>query len=127
MKGHRFTARVGYAVAGLRAAWRKEKSLRTHMLATLAVASALAWTHAPAIWWAVMALTVGLVIATELLNTSIETLADHLHPQRHEAIRITKDVAASAVLIASVVALVVGLAFFVDQLLPALRHLWSGG
>ncbi|MFT3856291.1 MAG: diacylglycerol kinase [Aquabacterium sp.] len=121
MKGHGFRARLGYALAGWRAAWRLEKSLRTHALATAAVAGLLVWTRAPAMWWAVMSLTIGLVIACELINTAIEALADHLHPQRHEAIRITKDVAAGAVLVATLASLAVGAAFLVDQVMPRLH------
>jgi undecaprenol kinase len=120
MKGHSFVKRLKYAWAGLHAAWRMEKSLRTHALATATVTATLWWTHSPAYWWALMALTIGLVISTELLNTAIEALADHLHPQRHEGIKVTKDVAAGAVLIASLVALVVGAAFFLDQVWPKL-------
>jgi undecaprenol kinase len=120
MKGHNFRNRLAFAWAGLRTAWRMEKSLRTHALATAAVAATLLWAHSPAYWWAVMALTIGLVISTELLNTAIEALADHLHPQRHDGIKVTKDVAAGAVLIASVVALVVGAAFFLGQVWPKL-------
>lgn len=118
MKGHRFTARLGFALAGLRAAWRQEKSLRTHALATVATTALLVWTQAPALWWALMALTIGLVVSAELLNTAIEALADHLHPQQHDAIKLTKDVAAGAVLVSSIVALVVGAAFVWDQVLP---------
>jgi diacylglycerol kinase len=121
MKGHRFTDRLGFAWAGLRTAWRTEKSLRTHALATLGVTVALLLTRAPPLWWALMALTVALVMAAELLNTAIEALADHLHPQRHDAIRFTKDVAAAAVLVTSMGALVVGAAFAVDQVWPLLR------
>ena len=69
-------------------------------------------------WWALMALTIGLVVSAELLNTAIEALADHLHPQQHDAIKLTKDVAAGAVLVSSIVALVVGAAFVWDQVLP---------
>lgn len=126
MKGHGFTARLGYALAGLRAAWRLEKSLRTHAVATLIVLGLLAWCQAPAAWWALMALTIGLVVASELLNTAIEALADHLHPQRHEAIRITKDVAAGAVLVCSLASLAVGVAFIVDQLWPMLWPMLAG-
>lgn len=118
MKGQGWWARLGYAWGGLRTAWGREKSLRTHALATTCVFIALMLTHAPPMWWAVMAVTVGLVVATELINTAIEALADHLHPQRHTAIQVTKDVAAAAVLVSSVVALVVGAAFVVDQILP---------
>jgi undecaprenol kinase len=123
MKGHSFVARLGYAWAGLRAAWRMEKSLRTHALATVSIVVLLVLTGAPALWWAVMALTIGMVVATELLNTAMEALADHLHPQHHPAIGLTKDVAAAAVLVASMVALAVGGAFLVDQVLPWLMAL----
>lgn len=36
------------------------------------------------------------LLAAEALNTSIEMLCDHLHPQKHPAIGKVKDVAASA-------------------------------
>lgn len=123
MKGHRFTDRLGFAWDGLRTAWRMEKSLRTHAWATAGAVAALLITQAPATWWGVMALTIALVVSAELLNTAIEALADHLHPQRHEAIKRTKDVAAAAVLVASAGALVVGGAFMLDQVWPLL-HRW---
>lgn len=118
MKGHGFPARLGFAWAGLQAAWRREKSLRTHALASALALTLLIVTGAPALWWAILALTIGLVVATELLNTAIEALADTVHPQRHPGIALTKDVAAAAVLVAAGVAIVVGLAFVVDQVLP---------
>jgi diacylglycerol kinase len=125
MKPQGFHQRLRHAWDGLRAAWRLGKSVRTHALATVAVFAMLVLTHAPASWWAIMALTIGLVVGTELLNTSIEALADHLHPERHDGIKLTKDVAAGAVLITSFSALVVGAAFLVDQVLPWLVTAFS--
>ena len=123
-KGQGFTARLGHALNGLRAAWRLEASLRTHALATVAVTVLLALSHAPALWWAVMALTVGAVVSAELLNTAIEALADHLHPERHPAIGLCKDVAAGAVLLSTLAALAVGAAFLIGHVLPWLG--WLG-
>ena len=117
-KGQGFRRRLGYAWQGLQAAWRLEASLRTHALATVALIAVLALTQAPALWWAVMALTVAAVVACELLNTAIEALADHLHPCQHPAIGLTKDVAAAAVLVCSLASLVVGVAFVVGHLWP---------
>lgn len=121
MKGQGFAARLGHAWAGLCLAWRQEKSLRTHALATVGVVAALLLTRAPATWWAVMTLTVAVVVGAELLNSAIEALADHLHPQRHEGIQRTKDLAAAAVLVTSVGALAVGTAFTLDQVWPLLQ------
>ncbi|HEX5355786.1 MAG TPA: diacylglycerol kinase [Aquabacterium sp.] len=116
MKGQSLGRRLGYALNGLRLATRQEKSLRTHLLATVAVVLVLSLTRASALWWAVMALTVGLVIVAELINSALETLIDHLHPERHPAIGAAKDIAAGATLLASVVALVVGASYLVDWL-----------
>jgi undecaprenol kinase len=62
------------------------------------------------------------VLAAELLNTAIEELADHLNPDEHPRIRLVKDCAAGAVLVAVLGALAVGLALAVDVLLPLLRR-----
>ncbi|MCH8180583.1 MAG: diacylglycerol kinase [Proteobacteria bacterium] len=127
MKGQAFATRLGYALAGLRAAWRLEASLRTHAAACVAVLALLALSHAPALWWAVMALTVGAVVSTELLNTAIEALADHLHPGQHPAIGLCKDVAAGAVLVSTLAALAVGAAFLIGHVLPWLHGLGRPG
>ena len=46
MKGHPFTTRLGYAMAGLRAAWQSEKSLRPHAVATVFIVILLVLTRA---------------------------------------------------------------------------------
>ena len=52
---------------------------------------------------------IALVLAGELINSSIEALADHLHPQQHPAIGRVKDLAAGMVLVTSIAAMIVGL------------------
>jgi len=113
MKGRPFPERLGFALAGLRLALRQEASLRSHALAAAAVAGTLWVTGAAPLWWTLGALSIGLVVVAELVNTAVETLADHLHPERHPQIKAVKDVAAAAVLVASTVALAVALAFVV--------------
>ncbi|MFM1885470.1 MAG: hypothetical protein RL026_627 [Pseudomonadota bacterium] len=110
-KGQGFFRRLACAVQGLAHALRQERSLQTQAVAAGAVLVALVVERPPALWWAIALLAIGGVIAAELLNSAIEALADHLHPQHHPAIRIVKDVAAAAVTIASVVAAGVAIAF----------------
>ncbi|NBD21406.1 diacylglycerol kinase [Aquabacterium fontiphilum] len=121
MKGASFLTRLGHARDGLRAAVAREPSMKTHVAAAAVVGVSLVWAGSPPVWWAVMAVTVAMVFACELMNTALEALCDHLHPQRHPAIKMTKDVAAAAVLLSSVGALAVGVAFAVDQLWPIMR------
>jgi diacylglycerol kinase (ATP) len=61
-------------------------------------------------------LTVVLVLAVELVNTAIEGLADHLHPEQHPSIKVVKDCAAAAVLVAALGALGVAAAFVYELL-----------
>jgi undecaprenol kinase len=111
MKGQHFLKRLTFALRGIGFAFRRERSLRFHFLAGFSVLAVLLLTQASALWWAIGAVTIGMVIAAELFNAALETLADHLHPQRHPEIGAAKDIAAGAVLIASIAALGVALAF----------------
>ncbi|WP_298621118.1 diacylglycerol kinase [uncultured Zoogloea sp.] len=111
MKGQGFLRRFGYARSGIAVAFRRERSMRTHGVAVVAVVIFLTLTGAPAVWWALIGLAVGLVLVAEMANTAIETLADRLHPGQHPEIGVVKDVAAGAVLVATIVAIVVGVAY----------------
>jgi undecaprenol kinase len=117
MKNQTLPRRLSYALTGLRTAWRTEKSFKTHVVATAAVVAVLVWLEPAPFWWAIAALTIGFVLAAEVLNTAVEGLADHLHPDQHPAIKAVKDCAAGAVLVASVAALCVAAAFVYEVLL----------
>jgi undecaprenol kinase len=51
------------------------------------------------------------------VNSSLEKMADHLHPERHPQIKIVKDVAAGAVLWVAAVSVVAGAIIFLPKLL----------
>ena len=65
-----------------------------------------------AIQWLVILLCIGAVFALEIINTAIEALVDHLHPERHPKIGLVKDLAAGAVLIAAILSLIIGCIIF---------------
>jgi diacylglycerol kinase (ATP) len=102
--------RFGFALAGLVHGVRTERSLRLQVIALALVLAALAVLRPGPIWWAAVMLASAGVLAAELLNTAIETLADHLHPDIHPRIRVVKDCAAAAVLVAVIGAVAVAIA-----------------
>lgn len=116
MKNQPFHKRASFALSGIAHAFRGESSFRWHVIAALVVIAVLAATRAPPLWWAIGAVTVSVVLVAELINTAVEHLADHLHPDVHPSIRIVKDCAAGAVLLASIGALVVAVAFIVAMM-----------
>ena len=79
--------------------------------------TALARLKPAPIWWALVVVAATAVLSAELFNTALERLADHLHPERHPEIRVLKDCAAGAVLIASIRAMGVARAFFIILLI----------
>jgi diacylglycerol kinase (ATP) len=108
MKNQSFAQRFGYAVGGLRTAFRTEASFRTQLLLAVVAAATLAWVRPPWVWVALCIVSAAAVLATELVNTALEHLADRLHPEQHPTIRAAKDCAAAAVLLASIAAVIIG-------------------
>lgn len=107
-KNQSLLARLRFARAGLIHAVATEHSLKFQVAACGVMLIVLAVLRPEPIWWGLVLLASGAVIATELLNTAIELLADHLHPETHASIRIVKDCAAGAVLVAAITAVAVG-------------------
>ena len=68
--------------------------------------------------WALLIAMITLVLTAELLNTAFESALDAVHPDYHPKARVAKDVAAGAVLVASVGALAVGVWLFLPRLWP---------
>ena len=85
----------------------------------LAVVGLLLGLRPAAIWWALLLLNCSLVLAAELFNTALEHALDHLHPELHPAIKVSKDCAAGAVLIFSFSAVLTFLAFLWSTLVKS--------
>ncbi len=109
-KNQPFLARLRFALAGLVHSVRAESSIKIQAGVFVLVIATLAILRPGPLWWALVLLASAGVLATELCNTAIEHLADHLHPQMHPSIRVVKDCAAAAVLVAVLGAIGVGVA-----------------
>jgi diacylglycerol kinase (ATP) len=116
MKNRPFRERLNFALNGIAAAWQREISFRTQTAFATLVAIFLILLRPSLIWWAVIGLTVFFVLTIELLNSAFEALIDHLHPDQHPEVRVIKDMAAGAVLLASVCALIMGVLFLIATL-----------
>jgi diacylglycerol kinase len=110
VKGRPFRARLGFALAGIRAGWAREASFRSQArLAAAALLALLVLRPAP-IWWGLVALCCAIVLALELVNSAMEAVIDLLHPGVHPSIGVAKDMLAGAVLVTSLAALAVAVA-----------------
>lgn len=108
----RVPASFKYAVRGIWHVLRTEQNLQIHAVAAIAVVALAFYYRISAVEFAVILLAVGLVIASEVLNTVIEDFLDIIHPRHHESVRRIKDALAGAVLVAALVAVAVGCLVF---------------
>jgi len=106
-----------FAIHGLWSLLKNEHNSRIHFLAAIvAIAMGLILNIYP-FEWSLLIIVIGIVFLTELLNTSLETLADIVDPEWNERIRKAKDYAAAAVLISAIISVVVGGLIFIPKIL----------
>ena len=104
-----------YAYEGLKYAFKYEQNILVHFSATILVIIAGIFFKISMTEWLVLTLIIGLVIATELINTSIEATIDLVTKEVHPLAKVAKDTAAAAVLIFGITALIIGLIIFVPK------------
>ncbi|MBN2882192.1 MAG: diacylglycerol kinase family protein [Clostridia bacterium] len=59
----------------------------------------------------------GLVMVGEMVNTGLERLVDLINPQYHPFVRDIKDISAGVVLVASILAVIIGIIIFVPAII----------
>ena len=67
--------------------------------------------------WCILVITIGIVIALEVLNTAVEELVNHVSPQFDKKAGLVKDIAAGAVLVSAIAAVIIGIMIFVPKIL----------
>ena len=102
----------GHAFKGIGWMWGAGANMRIHFLAAIAAIGAGFYFKISPVEWCLITLCCVLVIAAEAINTAIERLCDHLHPDRHPEIGKVKDLTAGATLIVAIGAAIVGLIIF---------------
>ena len=105
-----------YAFDGLKYAFIYEQNLTVHLLATIIVIILGFLFKISIIEWLVLFLIIGLVIATELINTSIEATIDLITDEINPLAKVAKDTAAAAVLVFGITSLIVGALIFLPKI-----------
>jgi diacylglycerol kinase len=109
-----------YPVKGLRYAYRNEQILVVDFGIALIVIIASFILKVSYIEAAVLALTIGLVIAFELMNTAIEATIDLITEDYHPLAKVAKDTSAACVLVMAIAAAFVGIIIFLPKILNIL-------
>ena len=111
----------GYAFKGVAYATKTQLNFRIHLAATVIAVLMGLLLHISAGEWQWIALSITLVLVTEIFNTMIETLTDLVSPGYNEKAGHIKDMSAGAVVIAAIFAVITGIIIFLPRLLLLIK------
>ncbi len=107
-RAHTLLHSFAYALAGIYFMLRTQRNIRIHLSAGFLAYCLGIWLGLSLRDFADITIVVGMVVVAEMFNTAVENAVDLATHRRHPLAKAAKDVAAAAVLIASTVAVVVG-------------------
>ena len=106
---------VKYALRGLWMLLKSENSIKLQFCIGIALTFLGFSMNISISEWTAQFLAIGLVMVAEGLNTSVEKIANFIHPEYHEKIGEIKDIAAGAVAIAALISFVIGFLIYVPK------------
>jgi diacylglycerol kinase (ATP) len=101
-----------YAFEGIVYAYKTQRNIRLHFLTTGGVLILCLVLQITKLEILMLFITIAFVIITEMINTALEATVDLITQEYHPIAAIAKNVAAGAVLVASVLAVIVGYLIF---------------
>lgn len=109
-----------YAFNGLKILLREEHNSRIHFFVAICVVIAGFVLKISSTEWIAIVFAIGLVISLEIINSTIENIADFISPEKHVQIKKIKDLAAASVLVCTMAAAVIGFLVFTPKILACL-------
>lgn len=106
-----------YAFSGIFYAFKNERNFKVQLFVAILVIITAFILKVNNQEWSLLIICILIVLSLEMLNTALEKICDLIHPEKHPQIKIIKDVAAGAVLLAAIGATVIGLIILLPKLL----------
>lgn len=113
----------GHAFEGWWYVLRTQRNAWLHAVIALGIFGLAAWLRLNTLEWAIVVLTAAMVFAAEFVNTAIELVVDLASPSEHRLAKLSKDVAAAAVLLTAIAAVFVGILVLGPPILLRLQAL----
>ena len=110
-----FLKKFKYSAQGLAHAYKNEQGMWLHAAGTvLAVILGIIFKLS-LIEWAMVAIALGVILASELINTAIEATVDLCTLEIHPLAKIAKDCASAATFVLTIVSIIIFLCVFVPH------------
>ena len=116
--GSGFIAAVGFAVNGLRLAFRHHPNIQRQLIIGVTAVVFGLVMKISTIEWMILTVTITMVFLAEFMNTVIEEVVNLMTSEHHLQAKVAKDVAAGMVLLTSIMSLIIGILLFGPKLIP---------
>jgi undecaprenol kinase/diacylglycerol kinase (ATP) len=118
-----FLQNIGFATEGIKYFFKSERNGRIQAVIAFGVVAAGFYFGLSPLEWCLILGCISLVIALEMINTSLERVCAMLSLEFHPIVKIIKDVAAGAVLWSAIFCVIIGAIIFIPHLLLLLNNL----
>jgi diacylglycerol kinase len=105
-----------YALKGLKIAIITDNSFKIHFIFVLPVIVSGFLLQFEQLEWIIVTLSIGIVLVSELFNTSIEYLVKMFTDEYHELAEKLLDISAGAVLVSAIMAVILGLFIYIPYI-----------
>lgn len=125
MNPRKFLESLKYALEGLEYCIKTQRNLRIHFVFAAAAILMSLILNISRIEFVLIVMVISMVIICEIINTAIERAVDTTTLEYHPIAKISKDVAAGAVLVSAINAVVVGWLILGRYLWPIARKIFK--
>lgn len=105
------------AISGIIYIFRTQRNYRIQVVLFILVICAAALLELSFPETAVIIFAGGLVLVGEMINTGLEKLVDLISPEYNKLAGIIKDISAAVVLVAAIIAVIIGLIIFIPAII----------
>ena len=105
-----------YAANGISVFFKTETNAAIHLFVAFMVLIVSVLLNISSAEIIVVTFSIAFVWVTEMINTAIERTMDLISPEEHPEVKVIKDIAAGAVLMASISAVIAGCIIFIPKL-----------
>ena len=116
----KFFRGFGFAFNGIKYTFTSQLNFRVHCFVAIVIAALYFYLELNKTEWLWIIAAMAIVFMAELANTAIETLVDLVSPEYNLKAGLVKDIAAAMVLLAALMALIIGILVLLPKIFHAL-------
>ena len=106
-----------YSIEGLLYAYKNEKSLWMHGFCSIIAICLGIIFKITLVQWSMILISLGIILAIELLNTAIEAVVDMITLEYHPLAKIAKDCGSAATFVAVLIGLIISAFIFIPKIM----------